>query len=311
MNLSTHVMFGIAVASVFFGKPETILLVAVGSMIPDLDREYGLLSRDSFRRHQVHRALCHNFVFLALVYLVNPFLGIGAFLHTFLDALTTTKDRGVEWLYPFTRLVKGSVYDSHGQRIPLDPKRKVYFYQNEPHALSQRSDPDLKPDPEPLPWRRTYGPGLGGRLLDTGVFVGSASLVLLLALISALGIHKFIDLTWHGVALSYALPLSIAIVAGLMNYVGGEIDRRMTPKKEGPYGASTAYRVVWVISDGMLLFAVILAGAMNPSALASTAGELPYIGAAVAMLAVVAYALLRYASSKHLPRAPRDDPTIV
>src|SRR5271169_2004743 len=98
MNLTTHVMFGIAIGAVFFGKPPLMLLIAIGSMIPDLDREYGLLSQESFRHHQVHRALFHNFVFLGFLYLVNPFLAIGTFLHTFLDALTTAKDRGVEWL---------------------------------------------------------------------------------------------------------------------------------------------------------------------------------------------------------------------
>jgi hypothetical protein len=304
-------MFGIAMGAVFFGKPEAILLVALGSMIPDLDREYGLLSEDSFRRHQVHRALCHNFVFLALVYLVNPFLGIGAFLHTFLDALTTTKDRGVEWLYPFTRLVERSVYDSHGQKIPLDPKTKVYLYTNEPLALSQRSDPDLKPDSVPLPWRRTYGPGLGGRLLDTGIFAGSAALVLLLVLFSALHLHTFIDLAWHPVPLSYYLPVSIAILAGFANYAGGELDRRSTEKKEGPYRASLAYRVVWLLSNSMMAAAVVIAAVLNPAALSSVASEIPYVASASILLVAVAYGVLRYASTRPLPKVPKDEPTIV
>ena len=98
-------MFGVLVGALFFGKPEIILLVGIGSAIPDLDREYGFLSKESFRKRQVHRALCHNFLFLGLLYLINPFLALGAFLHTFLDALTTARDRGVEWLYPFSRLI--------------------------------------------------------------------------------------------------------------------------------------------------------------------------------------------------------------
>jgi len=99
------------IGAIFFGKLDVILLIAIGSAIPDMDREYGFFSRDTFRYHQIHRALCHNFLFLGILYLINPFLSLGAFLHTLLDALTTTKDRGVEWLYPFSRLVKRSIYD--------------------------------------------------------------------------------------------------------------------------------------------------------------------------------------------------------
>jgi hypothetical protein len=85
---------------------------------------------DSFPRAQPHRALCHNFLFLGLIYLVNPFLALGVFLHTFLDAFTTVRDRGVEWLFPFTRLVKSVVYDSDGTRLQLDPAHKIYLLQN-------------------------------------------------------------------------------------------------------------------------------------------------------------------------------------
>src|SRR5580704_4237516 len=118
MNFTTHVMFGVLLAAIFFGKPEIILLVGVGSAIPDLDREYGFLSKESFRNIQVHRALFHNFLFLGFLYLINPFLALGAFLHTFLDAQTTARDRGVEWLYPFSRLVKRAVYDNDGNKLP-------------------------------------------------------------------------------------------------------------------------------------------------------------------------------------------------
>ena len=41
MNFPTHVMLGIVVGALFYGKPEIILLLGLGSAIPDLDREYG------------------------------------------------------------------------------------------------------------------------------------------------------------------------------------------------------------------------------------------------------------------------------
>jgi len=130
MNFPTHVMFGIAVGAIFFGKPEIMLLIGLGSAIPDLDREYGFPEHGQLPRAQPHRALCHNFLFLGLIYLVNPFLALGVFLHTFLDAFTTVRDRGVEWLFPFTRLVKSVVYDSDGTRLQLDPAHKIYLLQN-------------------------------------------------------------------------------------------------------------------------------------------------------------------------------------
>jgi membrane-bound metal-dependent hydrolase YbcI (DUF457 family) len=109
MNLSTHIMFGIIVGALFFGSPVIALIVGVGSVIPDLDREYGFFSKEAFRRRQIHRALFHNLLFIGVVYLINPFFGIGAFLHSFLDSFTTTRDRGVEWLYPFSRMVTKAV----------------------------------------------------------------------------------------------------------------------------------------------------------------------------------------------------------
>src|SRR5665647_158018 len=111
MNLSTHIVFGIIVGAILFGKPEIALMVGIGAAINDLDREYGFFSKESFRRRQIHRALFHNFLCIAILYFINPYFGIGAFLHAFLDSLTTTRDRGVEWLYPFSRLVTKAVYD--------------------------------------------------------------------------------------------------------------------------------------------------------------------------------------------------------
>ena len=68
MNLSTHIMFGLLVGALFFGRPEIALMVGVGSAIPDLDREYGFFSKESFRLRQIHRALFHNFLFIGIVF---------------------------------------------------------------------------------------------------------------------------------------------------------------------------------------------------------------------------------------------------
>jgi len=301
-------MFGVLLASVFFGKPEIILLVGIGSAIPDLDREYGFLSKDSFRNVQVHRALFHNFLFLGLLCLINPFLALGAFLHTFLDALTTARDRGVEWLFPFSRLVKKSVYDNDGNRLELDPKEKIYFAQNEIQILTKKTTKDLKPSGPLLPWRRTYGPALSGRLLDLGIFVGSLGLTLLLLLFSVLGFHQFIDITFRLIDLSFYLPLSIGAVGIIVNFVGGEIDRKKLAKNFKPF---SLYKFLFYLSAGDMIFAVALGAIMNPQIVISMLRMIPYIAAGVALVSAVSFTILKTYSSKPLPTDDTKEPTII
>ena len=272
MNFTTHIMFGVLVAALFFGRPEMILLVGIGSAIPDLDREYGFLSKESFRNLQVHRALLHNFLFLGLLYLINPFLALGAFLHTLLDALTTARDRGIEWLYPFSRLVKRAVYDNDGNRLELNPKQKIYFLQNEIHILTRKTTKDLKPGGPLLPWRRTYGPALSGRLLDQGIFVGSSCLTLMLLLFSVLGFYKFIDLTIRPVDLTFDLPLLIGAIGIILNFIGGEIDRKHLAKHFKP---DPIYKALFYLSTGVMIFAVVLGGIMNPQDVTLTLSRIP------------------------------------
>lgn len=76
---------------------------------------------------QLHRAGLHNVFMMALTYLVSPFLSLGIFLHVLQDSFTTVKDRGVEWFFPVTRLVKRGRYDCCGNKQQLDSMKKVYF----------------------------------------------------------------------------------------------------------------------------------------------------------------------------------------
>jgi hypothetical protein len=308
MNFPTHVMLGMAVGALFFGKPEIILLMGLGSAIPDLDREYGFMSKESFRNRQPHRALCHNLLFLGIVYLVNPFVALGAFLHTFLDAFTTARDRGVEWLYPFTRLVKQSVYDYDGKRLELDPKHKVYLLQNELPVLTEKTTKDIKPGETMMPWRRTYGPALSGGLFDQGVFIGSAALLLLLLLFSALGFRHFIDLTIRPLSLSFYVPFVLGVAGVLTNFVVGEIDRKKLRKNFKP---DREYKALFYLSVGIIVLSVILGGVMNPQIVISTASSLPYIGAAIMLLALISFVLLRVRSSRPLPVDDKKEPVIV
>ena len=301
-------MFGIAVGAVFFGKPESILLIGFGSAIPDLDREYGFLSKESFTRRQVHRALCHNFLFLGLVYLINPFLGLGAFLHTLLDALTTARDRGVEWLYPFTRLVNRAAYDYNGDRIELDPEHKIYLLQNELPVLTKETTKDLKPGRQTLPWRRTYGPALSGGLLDQGIFLGSVAISLLILISSDLGFEKFIDLNPSQIDPSFSLPFWIGVLGVGLSFIEGELGRKQLIKKFKP---DRIYQALFYISIGIMIFAVILGAIMNPQIVLSTAKVVPYIAAGIALVILVSFVMLKIRSSKPLPTDPGKEPTII
>ena len=41
LDLPSHLSFGLAVGLVFFGNsPKIVLLIGLGTLIPDLDREY-------------------------------------------------------------------------------------------------------------------------------------------------------------------------------------------------------------------------------------------------------------------------------
>jgi hypothetical protein len=308
MNFTTHVMFGVLLAAVFFGEPRIILLVGIGSAIPDLDREYGFLSKESFRNRQVHRALLHNFLFLGLLYLINPFLALGAFLHTLLDALTTARDRGVEWLFPFSRLVKSAVYDNEGNRLELDPKQKVYFLQNEIRILTRKTTKDLKPSGPLLPWRRTYGPALSGRLLDQGIFVGSLALTLMLVLFSALGFYRFIDLTIRPIDLPFYLPVVIGAFGIILNFIGGEIDRKHLAKNFKP---DPIYKALFYLSIVVMLSALVLGGIMNPQNVILTISKFPYITAGTAIVFFVSFVMLKAISSKPLPKDDEKEPPII
>jgi len=307
MNLHTHVMSGILVGALFFGRPEIMLMIGVGSAIPDLDREYGFFSKESFRRRQIHRALFHNFLAIAILYFINPYFGIGAFLHAFLDSLTTTRDRGVEWLFPFSRLVTKAVYDSDGNKLELDPKHRIYFLQNDLPGLTRRTTKDIKPGEKPLPNRRTYGPALSGKFLDRSLFFGSAALTLLLLLFSALGFQQFIDWSFNEFSLSLALPLLVGAAGVFLNFLVGELDRKRLIDNVKSY---RTYKATFYLTFGIMIFAVILGAIMNPQTVISTISKIPYIAAGGALLICFSYAILT-CSSRRFSRDDKKEPLIV
>jgi hypothetical protein len=225
MNLTTHLFFGLAVGLLFLGQPALALLTALGALLPDLDREYWfILKPQQYRDEQFHRSLFHNFFVMVAVALVSPLVSLGMFLHTLLDALTTVKDRGCEWLYPATRLVKRGLKDAEGKDEPLDSNEHVYFYQEDSNGLLENADPDLRePGDKPVPWRRTYGPALNGKLLDTGFLVGSIFLIILWILMGGASrasiLETYLTQNWTICLIGFG---SIGLV-----FASGELDRRL------------------------------------------------------------------------------------
>ena len=178
MDLPSHLSFGLAIGLVFFGNnPEIVLLIGLGTLIPDLDREYWYVRRQVYAEEQYHRARFYNVFMILIGYLVNPFFSLGIFLHMLQDSFTTAKDRGVEWFYPLTRLVKRGMYDQTMSQRKPDPNVNVYFYQEDVLGYVNAADPDLREGNQPVPWRRVYGFAQNGHLLDRGFLVGSLAVI--------------------------------------------------------------------------------------------------------------------------------------
>lgn len=234
MDLPTHFTFGIAVGLVFFGKPELALLVGLGALLPDLDREYWFVKpkryadeQKEYADEQVHRARLHNVFMLPLTYVVSPFLAMGVFLHMLQDSFTTAKDRGVEWFYPLTRFVKRGLIDANGTLQPRDPEEKVYFYQEDPKGLVNNADPDLRElGPDPVPWRRVYGFAQNSHLLDRGFLLGSVA-VLIVWLLRPLDATNASSLV-GGFATDWIFVGYLGVV---VLYVAGETNRRDVPAR--------------------------------------------------------------------------------
>jgi hypothetical protein len=235
LNLGTHIFFAGVVTAVLTGNPYFTLLAGIGSFIPDLDREYLLVSRKAFREEQYHRALFHNLLFLSGLFFVNVWLAVGAFLHCFIDSFSTEKDRGVEWFFPFSRLVKRGRYTLSAtlkdgackpELIDQNPPDRVCFINEKSRETTKLSDPDLK-ESKAVPWRRTYGPAANGQLFDRWLVLASFSLLILYALLNpdfAIGGKNLI--------LSTRIIPPMSLLTGIvLVYLGGWLKKNKRTRK--------------------------------------------------------------------------------
>jgi hypothetical protein len=234
LNLGTHIFFAGVVTAILTGNPYFTLLAGIGSFIPDLDREYLLVSPKAFREEQFHRALFHNLLFLSGLFFVNVWLAVGAFLHSFIDSFTTEKDKGVEWLFPFSRLVKRGRYTlaatpkDDGCKLELvdqKPPDRVCFINEDSPETTKLSDPDLK-ESRAVPWRRTYGPAANGQLFDRWLGLAAFSMLILYALV-----NPTFALAAKNLILSTRIIPPMTLLTGIvLVYLGGWLKKNKRPR---------------------------------------------------------------------------------
>jgi hypothetical protein len=159
---------------------------------------------------------------MALGYLLSPFFALGIFLHALQDSFTTVKDRGAEWFFPLTRMIKLGTLDAEGNKQPGIESGKIYFYQEDPNGIVEYADPDLQePDNQPTPWRRVYGPALNSCLLDRGFLLGSIALILVWLVAPDFAHINVFNKPW-----SFYYPFIAGFAFFGLVYLSGELDRR-------------------------------------------------------------------------------------
>jgi membrane-bound metal-dependent hydrolase YbcI (DUF457 family) len=289
VDLPSHLSFGLAIDLVFFGNnPEIVLLIGLGTLVPDLDREYWYVRQQVYAEEQYHRARFHNVFLILIGYLVNPFFSLGIFLHMLQDSFTTAKDRGVEWFYPLTRLVKRGMYDQTMSQSKPDPTVKVYFYQEDVLGYVNAADADLREGNQPVPWRRVYGFAQNSHLLDRGFLVGSLTIIAIwlaypFGFVHAHQVSEFIE----------SNPIwIIGYAAVALLFVAGETQRRdklpklpqLKPLQVPLFVLGIALLLVW----GVMFRFETLANLEN-----ILADPIPLVAGVVA-IPVVSFILVRY-----------------
>jgi hypothetical protein len=203
-------------------------------------------------------------------------------------------------------MVTKAVYDSDGNKLTLDLKHKIYFLSNDLPGLTRRTTKDIKPGEVPVPNRRTYGPALSGKYLDRCIFFGSIAIVLLMLLFSVLGLKQFIDFSTRNETLSLTIPLLIGSVGVFLNFLVGELDRKKLVKTK----SDRPYKFSFIMSIGIIIFAIVLGGILNPEAVFAMLSIMPYIAAGVVVFVFVALGVLIY-STRGFSIDSKKEPLIV
>ena len=243
MNLTTHAVVAFALGVAFFHNIGVALVIVIGAMVPDLDREYLFVAKNFIGKHQLHRSLFHNFLFIGILYLLNPFFALGVLSHSLLDSFTSATDRGVELLFPFNRLVKGFMYNIEGDETG-NPKKAQWWVEDPWTLLEKTTDRDLQ-EPTHQPWRRSYGPFRNSRVVDWGIFIGSLFFLAILvvtqkSLFSLSGFNAWLILSIVGIGIFYAL--------------GEQYRKHLLQIKKQGISVETNWSVLAVLLAGIAIF---------------------------------------------------------
>jgi quinol-cytochrome oxidoreductase complex cytochrome b subunit len=103
-------------------------------------------------------------------------------------------------------------------------------------------------------------------------------------LFSVLGLHQFIDFSTRNETLSLTIPLLIGSVGVFLNFLVGELDRKKLVKTK----SDRPYKFSFLLSVGIMIFAIVLGGIMNPEAVFTTLSIMPFIAVGVVVFVFVA-----------------------
>jgi hypothetical protein len=107
-----------------------------------------------------------------------------------------------------------------------------------------------------------------------------------------IGKEAVIDLSMHRETLSLIIPLIVGSVGVFLNFLVGELDRKKLVKTK----SDRPYKFSFFVSVGIMIFAIILGGILNPQAVDMTTGKLPYVAAGVLVFVLVSWSVLKYST---------------
>lgn len=105
MTGKTHLTAGLVTALAIGVNVPQMALIAVGSLLPDVDHAgstFGKMVKPISKRLR-HRGPTHSLLFLVIITLVSPYLGIGVLTHMVLDLFNP---KGIELFYPCKKNIK-------------------------------------------------------------------------------------------------------------------------------------------------------------------------------------------------------------
>lgn len=105
MTGKTHLAAGIVTSLLIGANAPQIALIAIGSMLPDIDHSGSTFGRKikPISRRIEHRGVTHSLLFLLAMTVISPYIGIGILTHIVLDLFNPN---GVKLLYPLKIKVK-------------------------------------------------------------------------------------------------------------------------------------------------------------------------------------------------------------